>query len=515
MSIRIAIIEDEYFFRQALKKYISGFGKPYELAGEAGNGQDGLQLLRREQPDVALVDITMPLMNGIEMIQHAVEEGIRTQIVILTGYGEFGYARSAIQLGVKDYLLKPLSPDSLRQCLDKLAEGITRAKDEITLSQSSVRNIMRGQLAEQLTRNGQHTIDTELMFEHLNFPRKDSAYCVALLQSAPDAMQTLDLAIRQELDYSGNRAVWYTHDACSVCLVTALDQDVDPMPSLMGLLSAISRQMEQSGGALLVSVGAPCTGIGAIRTSYLQARTIQYYHLFRTDANIATYAPGMAAPPTAPLFGIKEQYQLAHVLKSGDTQSVHRFLGEQFERVELSQADANAVYMLIASMLSVILEFSPVQTGGNEGDAASLFPAIFAMQDISQLREFVVAQALEAMRRSEPDGGAHQSTIKRVNAYIEAHFSDPKLCLEDIARVHAISVQYLCMLYRKHMNMTIGDHLFDVRMDHALRLLEAGQSNISLVAEQCGYNDIGYFGKCFKKKFGLSPSQYLSAHVNW
>ena len=514
MSIRIAIIEDEYFFRQALKKYIAGFGEGFEVTCEARNGQEGLQLLRRERVDIALVDITMPLMNGLEMIQRAVEEGIDTQIVILTGYGEFNYARSAIQLGVRDYLLKPLPPESLRQCLDKLAKDIVRTRNEVTLPQPSVRNIMRVHLAEQLTRGGQHSIGTDLMFEYLDFPREGSQYCVALLQTGPStaleaAMHALDQSIRQTLEGCGVHALWYTHDARSICLVAALHVAEDPMPALLALLTDISRRVEDAGEALMISVGAPVARVDDICTSYLQARTIQYYHLFRTDVNIATYASDRAVSPSTPVYGTQEQHQLMHALRGGSEQAVQQLLGEQFTHIEAHAADANAVYMWVATMLSVILEFSPAPTSDADASAAA-FPAIFVMRDIKQLHAFVVEQALQAMRRIAPDDGAHKSTINRVNAYIEAQFQNPALCLEDIARAHAISVQYLCMLYKRHMNMTIGDYLFDVRMNRAQRLLESGQGNVSLVAEQCGYHDIGYFGKCFKKKYGLSPTQYLS-----
>ena len=85
MSMRIVIIEDEYYTRQAIKKYIQQLGETYEVIGEAGNGQEGLELIRSMQPDLSLVDITMPIMDGIEMITAARDAGLQTLMVILTG----------------------------------------------------------------------------------------------------------------------------------------------------------------------------------------------------------------------------------------------------------------------------------------------------------------------------------------------------------------------------------------------------------------------------------------------
>ena len=117
MSKSILIIEDEFYFRQALKKYIAAYSEEFEVCGEARNGQDGLEKLLDMKPDIALVDITMPVMDGITVIKKAKEAHSKTKVIILTGYGEFEYAKKAIQLGVQDYLLKPLQSDELYQSL--------------------------------------------------------------------------------------------------------------------------------------------------------------------------------------------------------------------------------------------------------------------------------------------------------------------------------------------------------------------------------------------------------------
>ena len=121
MKKTVLIIEDEFYFRQALKQYLSSHADEFSLCGEARNGEEGLQKIMELKPDIALVDITMPLMDGISLIRKAREAGSKTRMIILTGYGEFDYAKQAIQLGVQDYLLKPLQSDELYQSLSKTA----------------------------------------------------------------------------------------------------------------------------------------------------------------------------------------------------------------------------------------------------------------------------------------------------------------------------------------------------------------------------------------------------------
>ena len=132
MKIRIAIIEDEFYTRKAIGQYIGKLGTPYEVCGEAGNGQEGLELLRRERPEIALVDITMPIVNGIDMIQIAANEGLPTQMIILTGYSEFSYARS-------DY--KPLYPEVQQLSLGQIDVVNHILDDQVVYSDEQVEQL--------------------------------------------------------------------------------------------------------------------------------------------------------------------------------------------------------------------------------------------------------------------------------------------------------------------------------------------------------------------------------------
>jgi two-component system response regulator YesN len=97
------------------------------IAGEAANGEEGAEVIRRLSPDIIVTDLKMPRMDGVEMIAKLREQGNRAKFIILTAYGDFKYAQSAVKLGVSDYLLKPLKDGDLEQAvtriIDQLEEG--------------------------------------------------------------------------------------------------------------------------------------------------------------------------------------------------------------------------------------------------------------------------------------------------------------------------------------------------------------------------------------------------------
>lgn len=127
--MRILIVDDEPIIRQSLAQLIIQTDKRSEIVGTAQNGQEALQLLPQLQPDVIFTDIRMPGMSGLELARHVSQSAPDIQIVILSGYAEFEYARSAIDSGVVSYLLKPTKIQELRTVLNKLY-GVWQARNQ-------------------------------------------------------------------------------------------------------------------------------------------------------------------------------------------------------------------------------------------------------------------------------------------------------------------------------------------------------------------------------------------------
>lgn len=118
--MRILIAEDEQRARLGLKKLISSISESYEVVAEAADGKQALELIKIVKPDVVFTDLKMPLMDGMMLIKQAREDGLTAKYVIVSAYEEFEYARQAITLGVKDYLVKPITVDEVKNVMFRL-----------------------------------------------------------------------------------------------------------------------------------------------------------------------------------------------------------------------------------------------------------------------------------------------------------------------------------------------------------------------------------------------------------
>lgn len=128
---RIIVVEDETTVRRGIVLTIDWSGLDCVIVGEAANGEEGVALASRLTPDIIITDVKMPRMDGVEMIQKLRDSGCRSQVIILTAYGDFKYAQSALRLGVKDYLLKPLKDGDLESSVRNILNAMNQPAPEV------------------------------------------------------------------------------------------------------------------------------------------------------------------------------------------------------------------------------------------------------------------------------------------------------------------------------------------------------------------------------------------------
>ena len=128
--LKVFLVEDEFVVREGIKKNIDWVAHGYDFCGEASDGELAFPMIQKLKPDIVITDIKMPFMDGIELSRLIKKEFPWMEIIILTGYEEFAYAKEAIKIGVAQYLSKPISGDELIKEVDALSEKIAEAKRE-------------------------------------------------------------------------------------------------------------------------------------------------------------------------------------------------------------------------------------------------------------------------------------------------------------------------------------------------------------------------------------------------
>ena len=140
--LKIFLVEDESIMREGLRDNMPWQQFGYEFVGEAADGETALPLIRKTRPDVLLTDIKMPFMDGLALSRIVAKEFPNMKIIILSGYDDFDYARQAIQIGVEQYILKPVTRETLKKVLSEVKEKIESEKEK-KINLEKIRSEMR------------------------------------------------------------------------------------------------------------------------------------------------------------------------------------------------------------------------------------------------------------------------------------------------------------------------------------------------------------------------------------
>lgn len=123
---KVIIVDDEDLIRDGLRTFVKWEQAGFEVVGEACDGNNAFDMIKKFEPHVVLTDIRMPVCTGIELMNKIKDNKLNTKIVVLSGYDEFEYARSALEAGAIGYLLKPIKLDKLMEVLKSIKEELDK-----------------------------------------------------------------------------------------------------------------------------------------------------------------------------------------------------------------------------------------------------------------------------------------------------------------------------------------------------------------------------------------------------
>ena len=149
VMLKVFLVEDEYVVREGIKNNIDWAGHGYDFVGEAGDGELAFPMIEKLRPDIVITDIRMPFMDGLELSRLLREKMPETEIIILSGFEEFEYAKEAIKLGIAQYLTKPIKGDDLLKEVDIISEKLNKRKQEENLRNKYQREMLENTLTDR------------------------------------------------------------------------------------------------------------------------------------------------------------------------------------------------------------------------------------------------------------------------------------------------------------------------------------------------------------------------------
>ncbi|MDR1440193.1 MAG: helix-turn-helix transcriptional regulator, partial [Clostridiales bacterium] len=338
----------------------------------------------------------------------------------------------------------------------------------------------------------------------LGMAAKEGAICAAILERSDDA---IDDTGRQRLALHLSRLLPGRHALCRdaegrLCLLACAESSESGI-ALRRNLEALAQALEEENGApLLVAQGSTQATLAQACVSYQEAILMQKHSKLHSLVGVQEYGTTGWGDGEPGVFDVECRRRLQKLLRQKKTHEAHSLVDEVFAEITSKNLAPDRVYQEADAMLAASADVAPWQAPPVLKSGATI-----SLQQLQNRVKNALAQAIGAQEGSGQ--GAAAFLADSIQNYIDENLADPSLCLRSIAGNHYISIQYLCLVFRRHKDQTVGDYLLQVRMERAKHHFDQGAKAISVVALKCGYEDANYFSKCFKRYYGVSPQGYI------
>ncbi|WP_159885628.1 response regulator [Paenibacillus puerhi] len=507
--LTLLMAEDELIEREALRYLIEQqYSSNISIVYEASTGKEMLEQALRLKPDMIMMDIQMPEMDGLsaaEMIRNLLPE---TEIIILTAYSHFDYAKRAILIGANNYLLKPISNQSLYEAIDRMVERIRERKITSEKQQSMNKRFD----------HWKYLMEKELIFEalypsvaattHLNdyleWLQLDFQSYSLLIMGQDHTQEDIRLIrnIKNKLSYhvTTTIATMLGSNIVMVLFDKQLPEVIISRPFAKTLQEVKTIIQEKTGSESFIGKSQVYQSIEHMTQAYSEA-------MENADHNLRHHS--QVSKTTVESYPYAKEEQLCVYILQEDYKGSLAILRELLEWLATERRNfiGNDVIQLCTQIhRSVQQHFGSFPNFPLE-DIRSRLEQLSGIQEIALYMQGLLPGLIEAV--SEQKKSSRDDLMNSVKAYLEEHFAE-EISLEQISRRIGLSSFYFSKYFKKMAGINFKEYLIQIRMEKAMFLMKSFNKSVKEVTLEVGYNDPNYFSKAFKKYTGLSPTQFIS-----
>jgi two-component system response regulator YesN len=531
--LKLIIADDEKWVRTAIKSIILFDDPVYVLASEASNGIEALELCRQHKPDILITDIMMPGLNGLELISELTRTLPDIRIVVISGYNDFDYARTAMRYGVRDYLLKPVDENELHQVLDRIKNEIAETEKQKHERESRQKQYERALpviseafLNKLISQNALTSENIRNEAQKYGMDLSGDAFTVCAVSpdislqngEEPEAYEYCRTIVKRAMrKFAGAVTFSPENDKSLLISIVRGKKAREKISRAFGICSRILRKKR----GISISCGvsneshSPCM----LQNLFPDAVEALEARFWNGPGTMSFHAPGCLSED--PGLSLEEETLNKIILniKLSNLQTALSFIENMSASLKVSPAPnfrpglvREFYWQFIQSviiMLNIQLPFihqETVVSGRHPHDR------IREIRFFTELEDYVK----ELLRRiydfyhdrNPVDNGNLIENAKRV---IESNYAGD-ISLEQVARHVHLSPAYLSELFKKQTGMSFIDYKTIVRIENAKKLLSDPSATISEVSAKVGYSDPKYFSKLFRKITGKTVYEFKKGH---
>ena len=497
---RMLVVDDEKTERECVRFLIEQSGLPLEVS-EAGDGWEALMRLKEtDGADILFTDVQMPLMDGLELIREAEKLFPDMQILIFSSYADFEYARTALTLGVVNYILKPVIPEELKKSL----EGLIGQLDEEAASRKlkDRQKSFMLQYALQLSISG--NLDGSRV-EPAVIKQLERFHCMVLVDFDGDFLENNSFVFYESLRYAMKldmESLNLSPDQALLLLRTPVE---NPKEWGMKLLFHIQETFQIS---CWLAISGPLSGQASLKDAFAAVEQQMERRFWEPQVHVFAEQERENAQDGAG-DGTDENRQLLQIkraLGNRDGAALQEALDSLFAKYRSRQNQSQIYVKFIFSNLLTTLYPFLNEMDGEKKTLDAMISDLYLQPDISEIVRMVQELASRIIGGFS-SGPSIRREILEVTDYIGANYGK-ELSVERLASIVFLTPDYLSRLFKKSMGKSISQYIRQFRMEKARELLTGTNRKVIDIGEAVGYPNYSYFCQSFREYFGTSPERY-------
>lgn len=519
--IQTIIVDDDFLVRSYLKQLNAWEKAGFQIAADARDGEEALEIADRLKPDVIFTDISMPLIDGIEFIQKIREKDKTVYIAALSCHDDFEYVKEAMKQGADEYVLKhSLDEDSLREMLMTIRRQLQNRKEKareddhkqrlIEMGRHSLKyyyfnGLLAGNLRPEESEHQRK--EAGIQGKYINsavinlfIPQwaelKNSHSELELEQYSQNFLQKLTKEIKIQKDPSSYTECIYLGEGIFCCFadMSELRRSSLMKQKLTSLATACLRCCEKEIYSFGIGVSSICFGKEGIRQAYQQAREMIKIS-FYVKKSILYYEEYPEAGKVLP-------QEAEHLLSHASSYLKHQqyaLMKEEFQKVLLAAEKQYTDSRLLLHWLKSLDRQLHVERSSEQ------YAQIIHIQQLMDICEEYQSQFICIQKTNLPENTSQG--VRLAVYYLHSHYQE-QVGLTEAAAAAGLNPSYLSYIFKQELGVGFSAYLLNLRMNYAMVLLKNTNEKIKDVAAMAGFNDYHYFSKAFKKAAGVSPANY-------
>lgn len=530
MILSILLVDDESLARSHIREHFPWRQWGYDIVGEAANGVEALSFCETAAPDIALIDITMPVMDGLTLLEKLKATHPDLRVVIMTAHRDFRFAQRALQKGAAGYILKSsFNMEETKEAMDRVRDEIVKQRtigENLKSQQQVIQNYrypIRRQFFEDML-TGLLSGQTEILQKALSIGIAIKADSYIMLVCTVDKLASFLARYREEdhsliqfsfLEIIREVLLAYFDDGYDIfpasfgrCVILLKRQSTDPDWTAMEASKLIDELNDTLGElmhiAVSVAVSEPFPAIRQVKDKY--KALIRYnehrYYKKKPMAIIEGHLVPFYKSFPAEYGSLFDKFGAA--VQSEDRERFDRWLAQASHTSLHFKPEPDLVRQWLASLRQEAERHS-------DGDLIPDWPpfrhSVSIYESLEQLRDWVTGwwDMRAKLVRTRPE-------IAKAIQYIKQHM-ETDFSLEQVAEVVELTPAYLGRIFKRDMGVSMIDYIMEQRIQLAKKHLADGTYRNYELAEKVGFKSYSYFCTIFKKVTGLTPNEYKNNNV--